>query len=185
MEKQTQDAPMGPTATIEIDPGKLPAAVGGFSATAASVGPVGAFVDLLFRKWLPGQEGALATLVIRIPAARVGPIINSSGASGAPFVDQLEAFCRTRRIDVPTLDPAAYSDLSPDRTGLEYASFFQLSHAEDEAEFRFFKLSPYGVHTGAPDFAFLARVYTSSALMLAILRALRETLPADTENEEQ
>ncbi len=176
MSNKEPDAPSPPADKTEIDLKGLAVADRWFAATAASVVAQPPFVEMLFRQELPGGGDCLAALVVRIPANRLKDALY---AGGVPFPTRVAKYLEAQGIEIPALEAPDYGRLPTGRTAIEYASMVQIGHTDHEAEFLFFRISPWEIRMrGSVSEAVypIIRVSTSSALLLAVLGALRDLI---------
>ncbi len=127
----------GDAAVINVNLLRMPAPARTMVATVSAVALEGKSVNMVFGQRWPGADRMTGALLVSIPARQVRQVLYGS----PEFLEKLRIFARQQKIEpedrVP--DPSTYPS---DRTVTERAAFVAIAFAEEEAEMRFFRLSP-------------------------------------------
>ena len=127
----------GEATTININLLRIPAPARSMAATVASAARQGSSVTMIFGQRWPGAPRMTGALMISMPVRQVRQTLYATD----DFLGKLELYAKQQKI-VPqprAPEPDAYP---VDRTVTERAAFAAIAFAEDEAEMRFFRLSP-------------------------------------------
>lgn len=127
----------GDAAVINVNLLRIPAPSRSMAATISAVTVDGLSVSMVFGQQWPGAERMTGALMVNMPTRQVRQVLYGTPA----FLDRLSLFAQQQKITPEDRGPRP-SAYPTDRTVTERASFLAIAFAEEEAELRFFRLSP-------------------------------------------
>ena len=136
----------GGTESISVNVLRIPKPERSLVANITAVSVEGRNATLVFGQHLPGASSLYGALCVQMSV----PALDQTFANSGDFMRELDGFAERHKITkaIRSPDPTSYPK---ERVVLERASLISITFSEDEAELRFYRVSPAELRTVSQD----------------------------------
>lgn len=136
----------GSTESLSVNVLRIPKPERSLVASVTAVSVEGRNATLVFGQRLPGAASLYGTLSVQMSV----PSLAQTFANSGDFMTELDGFAERHKIAKARRDPDPAS-YPRERVVLERASLISITFSEDEAELRFYRVSPAELRTVSQD----------------------------------